>query len=233
MIEFITSNADIINKLAMPAIALVSAIYVLLQYRRGARWKASDLASSLLQQLRSDPELAFACHVLDWGAGPLIVPERYRAILENADVIEYDRLCLVAALRPRLQRSTLKDRRGLIYRYCFDRLFDFLQNVWRLRCESQLRLEDLHDLAYWLERISRYKYAQDFEPEIVFQPFLHAAGYGEVVKLGKALGVDGWLDPNEARAIVGRLELEQDPAARTASEFIPEKAESAICHRAL
>jgi hypothetical protein len=36
-----------------------------------------DLAAALMQKLESDEELAFACQALDWGTGPIMVPERY------------------------------------------------------------------------------------------------------------------------------------------------------------
>jgi hypothetical protein len=192
--HFAVPVADILNKLAVPAVAGVSVYYVYRQYVRTARWKAGDLAANLLAQLHSDEELALACTALDWGTGPLIVPERYWPLLEpDAKIMDHDPILMAIAMVPRLQPELLnpKDRRGLIYRYAFDRLFTFLQDVNRLEEQGQLLLRDLNLLEYWLRRIARYPYYS--ARECVFQPFLHAVGYEDVIKLGRKLNVHGWV----------------------------------------
>src|SRR5882757_7722820 len=74
---------EVVAKLAVPILAFVGAVYTALQYERAKRWRAGDLATTLMTQLETDDELAFVCRVLDWGVGPLIVPERYRPLLED------------------------------------------------------------------------------------------------------------------------------------------------------
>jgi Zn-dependent protease with chaperone function len=84
MWHWLVQNGDTISKLG-PLVAAVSALiaafgaaYVYFQYRRAQEWRKGDLAASLMERLVSDPELAFACQALDWGTGPIMVPERYR-----------------------------------------------------------------------------------------------------------------------------------------------------------
>src|SRR3954451_23189610 len=72
-----------VSKLATPIVALFAAIYTGLQYERIKRWRVKDLAAQLVGQLTTDDELAFACQVLDWGIGPMIVPARYRPLLSR------------------------------------------------------------------------------------------------------------------------------------------------------
>jgi hypothetical protein len=191
--------ADIINKLAVPTIAGVSAYYVYSQYVRTARWKAGDLAATLVAQLDTDEELALACRALDWGVGPLVVPARYRPLVESTrpGIMDHDPRLLAVAMRPLLRPEVLEDQRGLVYRYAFDRMFTFLQNVNRLLEQGQLLLEDLHALRYWLARIAKYPYLKP--GKLVFQPFLHAAEYEDVMKLGRKLGVEGWITAEDAR----------------------------------
>jgi len=196
-------------KFAIPVVAVVGASYTALQYGRSRRWRAGDLAASLISQLETDEELAFACRVLDWGVGPLIVPQRYRPLLETvpADpknatpaergaVIQMDRELLARAVEPRLKIDPKAEPAGLIYRYCFDKFFSHLANVHRLVQTRQVKSKDLIPLKYWLERIARYEYPPRPMPkDQVFQPFLEheAFGYRGVIFLGEKLGVDGWL----------------------------------------
>lgn len=198
---------EILNKLAVPAIAGVSTFYVYLQYRRAKGWKSSDLAAGLVKQLESDKELAFACRALDWGVGPLLVPEYYRPLilLRNhragsggdalAAVMEHDTKLLHAAMTPQLQSIVVDDPRGLIYRACFDRLFQHLADAYRLLQDKQIHKADIQEFAYWLERIARYEYPPPgVAKEEVFQPFLHRFNYTGVISLGRAFGVGGWKD---------------------------------------
>ena len=74
---------EIVSKLATPGIGAISAFYVFLQYKRAQRWKATDLAATLLERLHTDQALALACQALDWGVGPLIIPDQYRPLFRS------------------------------------------------------------------------------------------------------------------------------------------------------
>jgi len=187
---------EILNKLATPLIAAVSAFYVYLQYRRAKRWKATDLAASLLAKLDADSALSLALHALDWGVGPLLIPERYQPLFprdasgHHQGVMEHDPNVMVLALVPSLNQPTLDDPRGLVYRHCFIKLFNHLDNTFNLLKEGQLQKEDLSDLTYWLEKLRNYPYAaKTTKGTDVFQPAIKTWGYENIFLLAKELGV--------------------------------------------
>jgi hypothetical protein len=188
-------------RLAVPAIALLGAVYTLLQYQRVKRWRAGDLAVT--------EELAFACRALDWGTGPLIVPERYRPLLERIPegqkdptpmergaIMQQNPELLARAVQVYLAINPETEPAGLIYRYCFDKLFAHLADVHRLVASNQIKLADLAGLKYWLERIAIYEYAPaGIAKNEVFRPFLNHQpfGYRGVINVGERLGVPGWI----------------------------------------
>jgi len=199
-------------------VGVSGAVIAWVGYRRVRAWRASDLAQSLMSQLASDEELAFACHVLDWGLGPVIVPTRYRALLESqssepkkspterGEIMQLDMKMLAIAMRPRLKFSPEHAPQGLVYRYCFDKLFGHLTEVYRLLKAGRLDADDLYGLRYWLQRIAQYKYPpKDVRGKDVFQPFLRFKpfGYRPVMFLGHELGVKGWTIGWESVSRVG------------------------------
>jgi hypothetical protein len=191
---------DIVNKLGTMAIAGIGAVYAYWQYRQAQIWKRSDLAATLVAQFDADEELAFACRALDWGIGPLIVPARYQPLQIDVDesqraIMQHDTAIMYDAMRPNLQESTLKDPRGLIYRYCFDKLLSHLDHINQLVERRQLDINDLDATRYWLERLARYEYPpHGHDTADVFQPFIKAVGYTGVAALGRKLGVPGFIN---------------------------------------
>ena len=186
---------EIANKLVTPAIAALSAFYVYLQYRRAQRWKAGDLAMSLLGELQRDPALALACQSMDWGVGPLLIPEPYRAFFakdgsgELPKVMQHDPAVLARALKPALDPATLADPRGLVYRHCFIRLFEHLDDISRLLDTRQLAAEDLQALKYWVRVLHDYPYAPaGSAPDQTFMPALAGWGFIRVTQLHRKLG---------------------------------------------
>lgn len=181
---------EVIIGLATPFIAGVSALYVCLEYRRSKRWKAGELAMALVGELDRDPTLALACQSLDWGVGPLLIPERYRAFFppdaagELPKLMQHDTRIMATALEPSLRQQTLSDPRGLVYRHCFVRLFEHLENIGRLLRNGQLDETDLRSLHYWLENIHAYPYApHGVAGDKVFLPALKAWQYRQVTPL--------------------------------------------------
>ncbi|HXM42868.1 MAG TPA: hypothetical protein VN924_16565 [Bryobacteraceae bacterium] len=194
---------EIVSKLATPGIGAVSAFYVFLQYRRAQRWKAADLAAILLERLSTDQALALACQALDWGVGPLIIPDQYRPLFppnassEAPGVMEHDPKVLSDAVQPGLSAPTLADPRGLVYRYCFDKLFAYLDNMFKLLADGQLREGDIEEVKYWLERLRDYRYAPAATKGTdVFQPAMRRWGYRNVMLLGQRLKVEPWTSPD-------------------------------------
>ena len=181
MWPWLSEHADTISKLG-PIVAAVSAlvaafgaICVYRQYQRAQEWRKGDLAAGLMERLESDEELAFACQVLDWGIGPILVPERYRPLMRKFNmpdeaVLEHDPESLASALEPMLNAETASSAQGLIYRHCFIKLFNHLENISRLVASDQVSVDDLHGLDYWLGMLSSYDYAPaGREPAEIFQ----------------------------------------------------------------
>jgi hypothetical protein len=200
--------AEYVSKLGVSSIALLGAVYTARQYQRAKRWRAGDLAATLIAQLETDEELAFACRALDWGVGPLVVPKRYWSLLERVpekknptpaergEIMQQDCDLMARAVRVGLAVNPDTEPGGLVYRYCFDKLFAHLANVHRLLLSDQITLQDLDGLKYWLQRIAVFEYPPAGTAENqVFQPFLEHAPYGYrgVIDLGERLGVPGWL----------------------------------------
>ena len=110
--------------------------------------------------------------------------------------MEHDPNVLAQALQPRLTESTLQEPRGLVYRFCFIKLFDHLENLSRLVTGGQIRDGDLVDVKYWLECLGDYKYAPRREDgKKIFQPAVSEWGYEGVTELAKRFGVHTWDPP--------------------------------------
>lgn len=204
MWDWLSEHGDTISKLgplvaaASAMIAAFGAIYVYRQYQRAQEWRKGDLAAALMERLESDQELAFACQALDWGIGPILVPDRYRPLMNKFNmpdeaVLDHSPKILATALEPSLTISTVSSAQGLIYRHCFIKLFNHLENISRLVTSKQVAVADLHGLNYWLGKIARYDYApRDCDPDAIFQPALAVFGYHGIPVLGRKLGVSDW-----------------------------------------
>jgi hypothetical protein len=221
MWHWLSQNADTIAKLG-PLVASVStfiaafgALYVYRQYRRAQDWRKGDLAAELMERLESDEELAFACQALDWGTGPIMVPERYRPLMKRFNmpheaVLDHNPDILSSALEPALNTETLQSAQGLIYRHCFIKLFNHLDNISRLVASEQVAIDDLDGLKYWVNLIASYDYAPaNRNHEEIFQSALALFGYDRIPQLGRKLGVMNWsvydkTDASQIRECVGR-----------------------------
>jgi hypothetical protein len=179
-------------------IAAFGAFYVYRQFRRAQEWRKGDLAAALMERLESDQELAFACQALDWGIGPIIVPERYRPLMKRFNVpdeavLDHAPHILASALEPSLNIATVTSAQGLIYRHCFIKLFNHIENISRLVASDQVDIGSLKGLAYWLAMIANYDYAPvNRSRDEIFQPALAAFGYDDIPPLGRKLGVLDW-----------------------------------------
>jgi len=204
MWHWFSAHADTISKLG-PLVAAVSAViaafgalYVYRQYRRAQEWRKGDLAAALMERLESDEELAFACQALDWGTGPILVPERYRPLMKRFNmpheaVLDHAPDILVSALEPFLNAATLQSAQGLIYRHCFIKFFNHIENIGRLVASDQVAIDGLDGLDYWLARIASYEYSPaDRSRQEIFQPALAVFGYHKIPELGRQLGVMDW-----------------------------------------
>jgi hypothetical protein len=218
----IPSWVEWVSKLATPVIAFFAAGYSGIQYERMKKWRAKDLATRLVDQLATDDELQFACQALDWGVGPMVVPARYRPLLtkrpedpdnptprERGEIMDHDPTLMATAMEVRLAPGLKDTPAGLVYRYCFDKLFSHLANIYRLQVDGQVRIDDLDGLKYWIRKIANYPYGPtEKRGGLMFQPFVGYEPFGHqgVRELGKKLGIEGWLPkPQRRQATAGQV----------------------------
>jgi hypothetical protein len=113
--------------------------------------------------------------------------------IPSETVLEHSPEVLAGALEPSLNAATLHSAQGLIYRHCFIKLFNHLQNIGRLVASGQVAVESLDGLDYWLYRIASYEYPPEGRnPEDIFQPALAKFGYQNIPDLGRMLKVSNW-----------------------------------------
>ncbi len=143
----------------------------IMEYVRIGRWKKAELAATQLAALIEDDVLAFACHALDWGIGPIMVPVRYRVLLDK-DLVEHNVAALELAVEPGLNYQTRNDPQGLLYRYCFDRLFNHFTFVHSMIERKLFSAADVASMKYYLDLIHDYPYARTKKSTEVFKDFI-------------------------------------------------------------
>jgi hypothetical protein len=164
-------------------VAAIAGIRALIEYVRVGRWKRAELASMQVAALVENDELAFACQALDWGVGPIIVPKRFRSLL-NRDLVQHDVALLESALEPILNLKTLADPQGLLYRHSFDRLFGHFALVNSMIERRLFGAADVASMKYYLDLLDDYGYATDSaKSTMVFRPFVEKFGYSGVFEL--------------------------------------------------
>ena len=170
-------------------IAAVAAIFGLLQWRKAEAWKRAEFAGGLLRQMETDSELSFCCRALDWGVGPLLIPEKYRPLFPKDTVrIDHSWEIMARALRPNLDFDW-SDPQHLVYRYSFDTFLSYLDRLqWfvALKLVERSDLDPIDDYLKHLESATYYggtsKELPGVTKEMVFGEFI-GAFYPRVRKL--------------------------------------------------
>src|ERR1700730_12296503 len=140
-------------------IAGAAAITGLHQYKKAEAWKRAEFTGRQFEQLSKNEELAFACKSLDWGIGPLIVPTKYRTLYPDGQAtINHDWNKLANALRQSININVVTDTDQLVYRYCFDALFDYFDRLRVFVLLDLVELEDLNSLAYYAALVEEPAY---------------------------------------------------------------------------
>src|SRR4051812_30762731 len=111
-----------------------------------------------MQRLRgmSEGEEAVASRAHANGAVLAVADPSPLATRPEDAVLEHDVAVMMAALVPHLSPDTLASAKGLIYRQCFIKLFNHLENIGRLLASHQVAASGLDGLEYWLARIASY-----------------------------------------------------------------------------
>lgn len=150
-LEIFGVSADLtaeIGAIITGAVAITVGFAGFFQYLKSERWKRAEFAIRQIQALSQEPSLAFCCRAIDWGVGPLIIPEKYRVLFpDGATTIDHDWTLMAKALRPQLHKEwdrPYTKAKFLLYRYAFD---DFLGYLDSLAMYENLGVIKPHDLA--------------------------------------------------------------------------------------
>lgn len=162
-----TTYFDIGSKIVIGVVTGFGGYFTWRQYNRAQDWRKKDLAAQVTARLSTDDELSLACQALDWGTGPLLIPSRYKSIMaktpidpdnptpiESGELMEHSPELMARALTVQLSFNYKKQPAGLIYRYCFDKLFQHFSEIHRLTATGQIDIQDLESLRYPLRQIA-------------------------------------------------------------------------------
>ncbi|MGR9265613.1 hypothetical protein [Rhizobium leguminosarum] len=128
------------------------------QHESAEEWKRMEFASQLVERLSKDEELAFCARALDWGVGPLIIPEKYRVLFRSKEItIAHDWNKLARAVQPRLDPAGL-DPELLVYRYCFDAFGGYLETIARHLELGTVKRDHLVGVGYFLSVLMNSEY---------------------------------------------------------------------------
>src|SRR5437660_7170352 len=151
-----------IGAMATSVAAIVGGAVGIGQYLKSERWKRAEFAISQVRVLSEDPTLAFCCRAIDWGVGPLIVPEKYRALFSpGTTTVQHNWLLMAKALRPKLHEDwsiQATQAQFLLYRYAFDDFFSYLDALATYRHLGVVRTEDLDLLDPYLRQLKQPVY---------------------------------------------------------------------------
>lgn len=127
-------------------------------YLKGEEWKRAELARQLVERLSTDDELAFCTRALDWGVGPLIIPEKHRPLFpEGTRIMEHDPRVLAQAVEPALGPGWRKPE-SLTYRHSFDAFFTYLLRVADQVRSKHVSRDQLVGLDYYLQLVRNPPY---------------------------------------------------------------------------
>lgn len=158
-------------------LGLAGFAFGLRQYAIAQRWKRSELAASILEQLVTDPQLALACQMLDYRVRKMVVPESFREMATEKTFI-HDWQILPSGLTSE-NELTRFDWLQTLYRDIFDHFFAYLERVNHYVRIGLIDIRDLQSLDYWITQIREPRFAS----EPVFIRFIEAYEYSGVLEL--------------------------------------------------
>lgn len=154
-----------IGAIATSLVAATAGLAGLVQYTKSERWKRAEFAVRQVQSLSLDPVFSFCCKAIDWGVGPLIIPEKYKVLFSgDTTTIEHDWTLMAKALRPKLHPDWNQPEtrsKFLLYRYAFDDFFGYLDCLARYEFLGVIKPDDLSPLDDYLAQIVEPHYWHD------------------------------------------------------------------------
>ena len=164
-------------------VGAVGFAFGLYQYHIAQKWKKSEFAAKLLEELANDERLTACCKLLDYSTRKLPVPSQYRSLTE-ASIFLHNWEALGAAMSPEGEMSKF-DWQAVLYRDLFDYFFSYLERINHYIDIGLITAKDVSSLEYWLQQIASPRFAKT----PVFRGFIQAYGYGGVLDLMKKYGI--------------------------------------------
>ena len=135
------------------------------------QWKRTEFARNLIEHFSTDDELSFCTRALDWGVGPLVIPEKHRVLFPlGVATFEHDWTKLERSVAPGLDVGW-RDPESLTYRYSFDAFFSYLESIqYHLDAENLTR-KQLIGLDYYIDLMKKPIYASETNSRPVSEVF--------------------------------------------------------------
>ncbi len=132
--------------------AILGGLVALFNARKAVMWKRAELASHYLTELRTNPELIFACRALEWNGGRLVVPDHLCPLLpDSSKVIAHSPAALCASMRPDLTSAEIDaDVRLQIYRTALDAFLSWLNSIDNALERGLFSAGDISEAGYWI-----------------------------------------------------------------------------------
>lgn len=159
-------------------------VFGLRQYYIGQKWKKSEFAAAILEQLVADERLATCCKMLDWSARRFPVPEQYRVLFEQP-TFTHTWAKVITAMKPEEEKGSFSWQE-MLYRDLFDHFFSYLERVNHYISIRLITVNDVSSLEYWLKQLASPR----FVDQPVFIDFLRAYDYTEVFDLMTRFNID-------------------------------------------
>ena len=158
------SDAAIVLAYSGAFAGVLAGAVALYNARKAVLWKRAELASQYIKELRTDPELIFACRALEWNGARLVVPDHLCPLLpDDSKVIAHSASVLRCSMRPSLTMAEIEaDYRIQIYRTVLDALLSWLNSVDNALERKLFSAADISEAGYWIQHIEHLEFLDGF-----------------------------------------------------------------------
>ena len=166
--------------LGIVAIVLSGLAFItgLFQYMKAQKWKRSEFASKLIEQLHENWYLSFCCYALDYSARRFKTPEEYTHYRDSEETFTHTTELMTNGVKTETEKASFEFPL-IIYRDSFDKLFQFFENINHYINIGLIDIEDISPIKYWLEQVNKNR----FNDEPVFKGFIEYYEYEGVTEL--------------------------------------------------
>ena len=155
----------------------------LYRYNVAQKWKKSEFAAKLLEELANDERLTTCCKLLDYSVRKLPVPPQYDFLTEDS-IFTHTWEALNQAMIPETEQAKF-GWQAVLYRDLFDYFFGYLERIDHYINIGLIAARDVSSIEYWLRQIASPR----FTKTPVFREFIRAYGYAGVEDLMKKYGI--------------------------------------------